>query len=69
MCYRVDCNKCGKYSWDGCGKHLSKLYASIDEGKRCMCRPWPGVITTTIPSANNAANTNQAPAATQAPSI
>ncbi|ONH96679.1 hypothetical protein PRUPE_7G145500 [Prunus persica] len=43
MCFRVDCKQCGKYSWGGCGKHLATLYASIDEGKHCMCRSWPGV--------------------------
>ncbi|KAK8476431.1 hypothetical protein V6N13_064801 [Hibiscus sabdariffa] len=61
MCYRVVCKQCGKYSWGGCGKHLSTLYASIDEAKRCMCRSWPGVVATTTPSTNNATNTNQAP--------
>ncbi|KAK6287971.1 hypothetical protein QQP08_001633 [Theobroma cacao] len=66
MCYRVDCKQCGKYSWGGCGNHLSTLYASIDEGKRCMCRSWPGVV---IPSANNvAANSNQPPATGTLPS-
>ncbi|BBH07856.1 hypothetical protein Prudu_1118S000300 [Prunus dulcis] len=40
---KVDCKQCGKYSWGGCGKHLATLYASIDEGKHCMCRSWPGV--------------------------
>ncbi|KAG5624038.1 hypothetical protein H5410_009256 [Solanum commersonii] len=44
MCYRVDCKKCGKYSWGGCGKHLSTLYGSIEQGKHCNCRPWPGVV-------------------------
>ncbi|KDP31836.1 hypothetical protein JCGZ_12297 [Jatropha curcas] len=43
MCFRVDCQKCGKYSWAGCGKHLAALYGSIEEGKHCMCRSWPGV--------------------------
>ncbi|GKU94631.1 hypothetical protein SLEP1_g8094 [Rubroshorea leprosula] len=44
MCFRVDCKQCGKYSWGGCGKHLSTLYASIDKGKHCMCRSWPAVV-------------------------
>ncbi|KAH1082191.1 hypothetical protein J1N35_021952 [Gossypium stocksii] len=55
MCYRVDCRQCGKYTWGGCGKHLSTLYASIDVGKHCMCRSWPGVV---IPSTTNATNNN-----------
>ncbi|KAM5576324.1 hypothetical protein ABKV19_007267 [Rosa sericea] len=44
MCFRVDCKQCGKYSWGGCGKHLKTLYGSIDKGKHCMCRSWPGVV-------------------------
>uniref|UniRef100_A0A7N2M047 Uncharacterized protein n=1 Tax=Quercus lobata TaxID=97700 RepID=A0A7N2M047_QUELO len=47
MCFQVECKRCGKTSWGGCGKHLKTLYASIDEGKHCMCRSWPGV---TMPS-------------------
>ncbi|KAF2283649.1 hypothetical protein GH714_013250 [Hevea brasiliensis] len=47
MCFRVDCRQCGKYSWGGCGKHLATLYNSIDKGKHCMCRPWPGVVIRT----------------------
>ncbi|OAY35386.1 hypothetical protein MANES_12G097400v8 [Manihot esculenta] len=47
MCIRVDCKQCGKYSWSGCGKHLATIYGSIDKGKHCMCRPWPGVIIPT----------------------
>lgn len=44
MCFRVECKQCGKYSWGGCGKHLKTLYGSIDKGKHCMCRSWPGVV-------------------------
>ncbi|KAJ9669929.1 hypothetical protein PVL29_026474 [Vitis rotundifolia] len=44
MCFRQDCKQCGKYTWGGCGKHLDTLYASIDKGKHCMCRSWPGVV-------------------------
>ncbi|KAL7141278.1 hypothetical protein ABFS83_08G042800 [Erythranthe nasuta] len=50
MCYRVDCKKCGKYSWGGCGKHLTTLYANIEKGKHCICKSWPGVV---IPSQNH----------------
>ncbi|KZV49736.1 hypothetical protein F511_24197 [Dorcoceras hygrometricum] len=44
MCVRVDCKKCGKHSWMGCGQHLASLYANIEEGKHCMCKSWPGVV-------------------------
>ncbi|PIA55565.1 hypothetical protein AQUCO_00700102v1 [Aquilegia coerulea] len=55
MCIRVDCKKCGKYSWGGCGEHLASIYANIGEGKHCMCKSWPGVKMTneqTKPSAS-----------------
>ncbi|CAK9185784.1 unnamed protein product, partial [Ilex paraguariensis] len=44
MCSRVECKQCGKTSWRGCGKHLTTLFAGIEKGKHCMCRPWPGVV-------------------------
>ncbi|BAU00157.1 hypothetical protein VIGAN_10172400 [Vigna angularis var. angularis] len=44
MCYRVECRSCGRYTWGGCGNHLTTLYASIDEGMHCTCRSWPGVV-------------------------
>ncbi|KAL8471980.1 hypothetical protein ACS0TY_029280 [Phlomoides rotata] len=44
MCFRVDCKECGKYSWVGCGKHLTTIYANIEKGKHCMCKSWPGVV-------------------------
>jgi len=44
MCYRVLCQKCGKYSWGGCGEHLASVYKNIEEGNHCMCRSWPGVV-------------------------
>jgi len=51
MCYRVECKQCKKYSWGGCGKHLATLYASIDKGKHCLCKSWPGVVVPTEESA------------------
>ncbi|KAG6775818.1 hypothetical protein POTOM_019317 [Populus tomentosa] len=47
MCYRVECKQCKKYSRGGCGEHLATLYASIDKGKHCMCKSWPGVVVPT----------------------
>ncbi|KAG5223202.1 hypothetical protein IMY05_C1213000200 [Salix suchowensis] len=35
-----------KNSWGGCSNHLTALYARIEKGKQCMCRPWPGVLST-----------------------
>ncbi|CAK7339476.1 unnamed protein product [Dovyalis caffra] len=44
MCYKVQCKQCKRYSWGGCGKHLTTVYASIDKGNHCMCKSWPGVV-------------------------
>ncbi|XAR57847.1 hypothetical protein NMG60_11026130 [Bertholletia excelsa] len=62
MCHRLECKQCGKYTWGGCGKHLTNLYASINEGKHCMCRSWPGVVlplgmSTAQPAFQGAAST------------
>ncbi|KAM3252837.1 hypothetical protein P3L10_006907 [Capsicum annuum] len=61
MCYRVDCKKCGKYTWGGCGKHLSTIHASIEQGKGCNCRPWPGVVN---PSSQTTTQNKCAPTTT-----
>jgi hypothetical protein len=44
MCYKVECSKCGKFSWNGCGKHVASVYEGIEKGKHCSCKPWPGVV-------------------------
>lgn len=44
MCFKVLCRRCGKYTWGGCGNHLSNVYISIEEGNHCMCHSWPGVV-------------------------
>ncbi|ESW28855.1 hypothetical protein PHAVU_002G023800 [Phaseolus vulgaris] len=56
MCYRVECRSCRKYTWGGCGNHLTTLYASIDDGMHCTCRSWPGVV---IPSNRPSTATQQ----------
>ncbi|KAL6847040.1 hypothetical protein ACP4OV_022893 [Aristida adscensionis] len=43
MCFKVECSKCGKFTWSGCGKHVAAVHRSIDDGKHCTCKPWPGV--------------------------
>ncbi|KAL0535930.1 hypothetical protein IC582_024860 [Cucumis melo] len=44
MCMLVVCKDCSKYTWKGCGRHLPGLYKSVEKGKHCHCRPWPGVV-------------------------
>ncbi|TVU49335.1 hypothetical protein EJB05_00643, partial [Eragrostis curvula] len=45
MCKKAECSKCGKFTWNGCGKHVAAVYDDIEKGKHCSCKPWPGVDT------------------------
>ncbi|KAF4346830.1 hypothetical protein G4B88_001920 [Cannabis sativa] len=41
MCYKVECQRCKKYSWGGCGQHLPSVYKQIEKGKHCRGGiPW-----------------------------
>jgi thioredoxin 1 len=37
MCYPVKCEKCGKTTWAGCGKHKDMVMSKIPENERCQC--------------------------------
>ena len=37
MCYPVKCEKCGKTTWAGCGKHKDMVMAKVPENERCKC--------------------------------
>lgn len=37
MCMRTTCKKCQKLSYSGCGKHLDKLFAGVDQSDLCTC--------------------------------
>ena len=37
MCYPVPCQKCGKTTWAGCGKHKDMVMAKVPENERCTC--------------------------------
>ena len=37
MCYPVKCKKCGKTTWEGCGKHKDMVMAKVPENDRCTC--------------------------------
>ena len=38
MCYPVPCQKCGKTTWAGCGKHKDMVMAKIPVDQRCTCK-------------------------------
>lgn len=37
MCYPVKCAKCGKTTWEGCGKHKDMVMSKVPENERCTC--------------------------------
>jgi hypothetical protein len=39
MCHQVQCKRCGKPSWAGCGQHIEQALANVPREKRCTCPP------------------------------
>ncbi len=37
MCYAVKCNRCGKTTWAGCGRHVDSVMQNVPENERCNC--------------------------------
>ncbi len=37
MCQRVQCPKCGKPSWVGCGQHVEQVLGEVPKAQRCQC--------------------------------
>lgn len=37
MCSRVNCRKCGKVTYSGCGQHLDQVFAGVSQNQRCDC--------------------------------
>ena len=38
MCRRVQCEKCGKPTFAGCGMHIEQVLAGVPVEERCHCR-------------------------------
>ncbi len=38
MCRRVDCPKCGRPTYAGCGMHVEQVLGSVPPAQRCRCR-------------------------------
>ncbi len=50
MCRVVQCNKCHKPTWAGCGAHVEQVLGHVPKTERCACRestaatpPRPGI--------------------------
>ena len=37
MCYKTKCNKCSKWTWAGCGRHIQTALKGIPEDQICKC--------------------------------
>jgi hypothetical protein len=44
MCQKVQCSRCGKPTWSGCGQHIEQALAGVPPEKRCTCPPPKGVL-------------------------
>ncbi|HSN44108.1 MAG TPA: hypothetical protein VLR88_08635 [Propionibacteriaceae bacterium] len=36
MCRAVQCRKCGKPTWAGCGQHVEQVLKGIPKSQRCQ---------------------------------
>jgi len=37
MCSKIQCRKCGKATWSGCGEHVEYALQGVAEKDRCKC--------------------------------
>ena len=38
MCTKVECKKCAKPTWQGCGEHIEEALEGIALEDRCSCK-------------------------------
>ncbi len=38
MCRRVQCSKCGRPTFAGCGAHIEQVLGNVPPADRCRCR-------------------------------
>ena len=37
MCYPVQCPRCHKTTWDGCGEHVAAVMRNVPPSQQCTC--------------------------------
>jgi len=37
MCFAVTCDKCGKTTWKGCGRHVESVMNKVPKDAQCVC--------------------------------
>lgn len=38
MCQKTKCITCNKWTWKGCGKHISEALKGIPQNELCVCK-------------------------------
>lgn len=38
MCRRIECSKCGRPTYAGCGAHVEQVLGNVPAADRCRCR-------------------------------
>ena len=38
MCRRIECRKCGRPTFAGCGAHVEQVLGGVPPAQRCQCR-------------------------------
>jgi hypothetical protein len=51
MCRRVQCDKCGKPTYAGCGMHIEQVLGDVPVEGRCHCRDEKGTPAKTAEGA------------------
>jgi hypothetical protein len=41
MCRRVECAKCGRPTYAGCGLHIEQVLGDVPPAERCRCHEEP----------------------------
>lgn len=50
MCRRIECPKCKKPTYAGCGMHVEQVLGDVPKPSRCGCRDKPTEEATGEPS-------------------
>ena len=52
MCRRVECRKCGRPTFAGCGAHVEQVLGDVPAAQRCQCRATAARQPASKPAAN-----------------
>lgn len=41
MCRRIECSRCGRPTFAGCGAHVEQVLGDVPRDRRCRCHEQP----------------------------